>query len=126
MQYTFHEIIPISLQQMFIHLSNKSHFFLAYIVFWRQILVMFSMANSMFFSQFPGDNSQFKEQKISPFSDILTALILSYQGLRLSNLTRGLTALIFPDWIRHKPKIVTINMINHKAVQKIDKHQASR
>ena len=44
--------------------------------------------------------------------------ILSYQGLRLSNLTLGLTALIFSDWVRHKPKIVTINMINHKAVQK--------
>ena len=45
--------------------------------------------------------------------------ILSYHGLRLSNLTLGLTALIFSDWIRHdKPKIVTINMINHKAVQK--------
>ena len=44
--------------------------------------------------------------------------ILSYQGLRLSNLTLGLTALIFSDWMRHKPKIVTINMINHKAVQK--------
>ena len=44
--------------------------------------------------------------------------ILSYQGLRLSNLTLGLTALIYSDWIRHKPKIVTINMINHKAVQK--------
>ena len=53
-------------------------------------------------------------------------LILSYQGLRLSNLTLGLTASIFSDWIRNKPKIVTINMINHKAVQKIDKHQASR
>ena len=53
-------------------------------------------------------------------------VILSYQGLRLSNLTLGPTALIFSDWIRHKPKIVTINMINHKAVQKIDKHQASR
>ena len=52
--------------------------------------------------------------------------ILSYQGLQLSNLTLGLTALIFSDWIRHKPKIVTINMINHKAVQKFDKHQASR
>ena len=52
--------------------------------------------------------------------------IMSYQGLRLSNLTLGLTALIFSDWMRHKPKIVTINMINHKAVQKIDKHQASR
>ena len=52
--------------------------------------------------------------------------ILSYQGLRLSNLTLGLTAFIFSDWIRLKPKIVTINMINHKVVQKIDKHQASR
>ena len=30
------------------------------------------------------------------------------------------------DWVRHKTKIVTIDMINHKAVQKIDKHQASR
>ena len=40
--------------------------------------------------------------------------ILSYQGLRLSNLTLGLTALFFSD----KPKIVTTNMINHKAVQK--------
>ena len=54
---------------------------------------------------------------------ILYFFILSYQGLRLSNLTLGLTALIFSDWIRHKPKIVTIDMINHKAVQKIDKHQ---
>ena len=44
--------------------------------------------------------------------------ILSYQGLRLSYLTLGLTALIFSDCIRHKPKIVTINMINHKAGQK--------
>ena len=44
--------------------------------------------------------------------------ILSYQGLRLSNLTLGLTALIFSDCICHKPKIVTINMINHKAGQK--------
>ena len=30
------------------------------------------------------------------------------------------------DWVRHKMKIVTIDMIDHKAVQKIDKHQASR
>ena len=45
-------------------------------------------------------------------------LILSYQGLRLSNLTLGLTALSFSDWILHKPKIATINMINRKAVQK--------
>ena len=52
--------------------------------------------------------------------------ILSYQGLRLSNLTLGLTALIFSEWILHKPKIATINMNNHKAVQKIDKHQSSR
>ena len=48
--------------------------------------------------------------------------ILSYQGLWLSNLTLGLTALIFSDWIGYKPKIATINMINHK----VDKHQASR
>ena len=59
------------------------------------------------------------------FSGLFSA-ILSYQELRLFNLTLGLTASIFSDWIFHKPKIVTINMINHKAVQKIDKHQASR
>ena len=63
------------------------------------------------------DNAQFMDPSKS---------ILSYQGLRLSNLTLGLTALVFSDRIRHKPKIVTINMINHKAVQKIDKQQASR
>ena len=56
----------------------------------------------------------------------ILAPILSHQGLRLSNLTLGLKALIFADWIHHKPKIVSINTINHKAVQKIDKHQASR
>ena len=43
--------------------------------------------------------------------------ILTYQGLRLSNLTLGLTALVFSDRMRHKPKIVTSNLINHKAVQ---------
>ena len=52
--------------------------------------------------------------------------ILSYQGLRFATLTLGLTMILSSDWVRHKTKIVIINMINHKAVQKIDKHQASR
>ena len=44
--------------------------------------------------------------------------ILSYQGLRFAILTLGLTMILYSDWVRHKMKIVAINMINHKAVQK--------
>ena len=44
--------------------------------------------------------------------------ILSYQGLRFAILTLGLTMILSSDCVRHKTKIVTINMINHKAVQK--------
>ena len=67
-------------------------------------------------SQSYSDGSVLKQSHQSNTSYKLWG-ILSYQGLRLSNLTLGLTALIFSDWIRHKPKIVTINMFNHKAGQ---------
>ena len=60
------------------------------------------------------------------YLNIFFSGILSYQGLWFAILTLGLTMILSSDWVCHKTKIVTINMINHKAVQKIDKQLASR
>ena len=51
-------------------------------------------------------------------------LVIPRVAIRYLNL--GLTMILSSDWVRHKTKIVTSNLINHKAAQKIDKHQASR